>query len=402
MNELDQKPLHFHSRALVIALLAVMLVLACSFPIFRFFERPFLRRLLALPFPEKNQGMVLQQKALDYADVLPVYGSSELTAAMDKRADQFFWSKPTGFQVCPVGAAGNTTIMMAQKIAAQGRAVEGRKVAFILSHTWFRRPQTPESHMLGNFSPLQTISLLQDSAMPKDLELRYVRRLLEYPGALQNYTLINWYLQCQAEGGQLGRLEATVLEPFLWLERTSLLFEDHLNTIAAIGEHEIAGRYWEETRKKIPWQRLIRSTEHDVDREAQKAVLDANLADEGPGDEEFLVVMRSAKEWDDYALLLDTLKCLNAKALIIAVPFFGKSFNRNGVSQEAREYYYRRIEAMSRERGFPAYTFSEQDISLGFLDGNSTHLQSRGWIYVNRLLNDFYHDRLPIPGRQAY
>ena len=54
---------------------------------------------------------------------------------------------------------------------------------------------------------------------------------------------------------------------------------------------------------------------------------------------------------------------------------------------------------MSLERGFAVNTFSDHDLDPEFTVKGSTHLTTKGWMYLNRVLNDFYHDRLPAAGR---
>jgi D-alanine transfer protein len=343
--------------------------------------------------------MLLQQAALKFPDVVSIYGSSELRVEMDKRANEIFKRKPRGFQVCPVGAAGNTSLMMAQKIAAQGSALSGRKVAFILSHTWFRRSQTPSAHMEGNFSPLQGISLLLEPSLNEALRRRYVARLLDYPEALENHTLINAYVHCLYQEGWLATLERSALRPLLLMYQSRLQFEDHLNTVEAIFEHEIIHQDpWKARPKRINWRRLIKEREQDGLGRDEEMLSRPPLIADGPNDDEFLQASRDSREWGDFALLLDTLRFLNADALILSVPLPGLSFDRHGVSRQARDYYYQRIQTMSAERGFPAVTFSEHDHDVpdDFLLGIGTHLEIKGWLYVDKVVDDFYHDRLSL------
>jgi len=52
---------------------------------------------------------------------------------------------------------------------------------------------------------------------------------------------------------------------------------------------------------------------------------------------------------------------------------------------------------MAAQRGFPSSAFSDYDTDPDFLEGVGTHLQVKGWLIVDRLLDDFYHDRVPAP-----
>ena len=386
-----------HLRCFLLALGVLALGMLGSFPFFGWLEKPFMRRLLALPFSEKDQGMLIQRNAFRFEDVLPVYGSSELRNEMQQRANEVFFAKPKGFQVCPVGAAGNTTLMMAQKIAAQGSVVRRQKVAFILSHTWFRRPQVPETHMAGNFSPLQVIRLMQNASLSQALRERYARRLLEFPETLEGHPLLAAYLRDLHADSGWEHYEGLLLEPIVNLYGSRLAFEDHLDTLGAIVTYRLIGHgTWHAKATNLRWRPMIRRKEREADQEDLVAIRHASVTSDGPGDAEFIQSMVSSREWEDYALLLDTLKEIKAKALIISMPLPGPSLNRKGVSRAARDYYYNRIQTMANERGFPAATFSHQDLAVDFLVGSGTHLEEKGWLYVNELLDNFFHDRLSI------
>lgn len=361
--------------------------------------RPMMRNLIALPSPEKNQGMLLQHEAFRYRDVIPVYGSSELTVEMDKRAGDFFRWKAKGFQVCPVGAAGNTTFLMAQKIAAQGQEVRDRKVAVILSSTWFRRSGVPKAHMAGNFSPLQAIHLLRTSAIDDSLRGRFVSRLLDFPSVMDDHPLLNFYLK-DLHQHQTHGWEYKIARKALWGWEAMLEWEDQMNCAAMAMEHRMEGlENWRARPMVTPLYRMIKRMEQEETDEDDPALLTPGepLLEDGRADGEYLSTMSSSEEWDDFTLLLDTLKQLKADALIISVPLPGVSFEKHGLSRAARGYYYRRVETMSVEHGFHVETFSDHDLDQEFIVGATSHLTAKGWLYVDRLLDDFYHDRLPPP-----
>src|SRR5499425_3252416 len=66
----------------------------------------------------KNQGLAFERAAARTPDVLLLYGSSELIDPIPNRASDFFSRAPTGFQVCPVGKAGTTSLIILQKLGA--------------------------------------------------------------------------------------------------------------------------------------------------------------------------------------------------------------------------------------------------------------------------------------------
>src|SRR5499427_5873902 len=88
----------------------------------------------------KNQGLAFERAAARAPDVLLLYGSSELIDPIPNRASDFFASAPTGFQVCPIGKGGATSLNILQKLGALGTDFRGRKVAISLSASSFLTP----------------------------------------------------------------------------------------------------------------------------------------------------------------------------------------------------------------------------------------------------------------------
>jgi poly-D-alanine transfer protein DltD len=89
-------------------------------------ERTTVRASAPELFPLKNQGLAFQRAAARARYVLPLYGSSELTAVLvPERAHIFFRTAPTGFQVSSVGTGGANSLIMLQKIAALGSDLRG-------------------------------------------------------------------------------------------------------------------------------------------------------------------------------------------------------------------------------------------------------------------------------------
>jgi D-alanine transfer protein len=398
VTETAPRPSFRHLYALAVAVVVLVPLLVWSPKAFEGILRPMLRNLMALPSPEKNQGMLLQHQAFLHDDVIPVYGSSELTVDVDMRAGDFFRWKAKGFQVCPVGAAGNTTFLMAQKIAAQGKAVSGHKVAVILSSTWFRRESVPKGHVAGNFSPLQAISLLQNAALDEPLRQRFTARLLDFPTVLADHPLLDAYVHEVAKGETAG-LKYDVTRDLVGAWNSMLSWEDELGCVALGLSNHLSGEAqpWRMKPMDTPLHKLVKRAEiEDTDEEDGKLLTPGPpLLKDGPRDEDFLEVMANSHEWDDYALLLDTLKQLNAEALVISVPLPGVSYEKHGLSRAARDYFYQRVAAMAEERGFRAETFAKHDLDQEFIIGATTHFTYKGWLYVDRLLDDFYHDRLP-------
>ena len=118
-------------------------------------------------------------------------------------------------------------------------------------------------------------------------------------------------------------------------------------------------------------------------------------------DQKFIAQVEASHEWSDLALLLDLMTAYQMQALILAAPLDGLRYDAHAVSRVARNHYYHRLEEECHSRGFQCESFAEHDLDAGFLIPNSSHYTPKGWLYVNRLLDAFYHDKIPAPVAKA-
>lgn len=390
-----------HIRALGFALVLVLLTLAGSMPLFQHLEQRYIRDLIRKPYAEKNQGEFIQREAFVRDDVLPAYGSSELRLPMKNRADEFFRDAPTGFQVCPIGKAGNTALLMAEKIAALGDTVRGKKVVILVSYTWFQRPAVPAEHYAGNFSPYQVLSLLSSTEITDAIRDRIVTRIRDYPSTYEKEPVLAGYLNALSGQGMWPRTRLKFYGALARIQMAVWDWEDHFGSCCTLFSHgALEGESWHTEPREIDWEKLApRSPKREV---TPIPVTDADdeLPAVGVRDDEFISSMNRSKEWADLALLLDLLHAQQAKALIINMPLRGIYDDAHGISGLARNYYYHRLEAVCRRHHVPVEDFQEHDHDGDFTVGGSTHPTSKGWLHMDRVIDDFFHDRMLRPAKK--
>src|SRR5262245_40472937 len=135
-------------------------------------------------FPLKNQGLAFQRAAARAPNVLPLYGSSELTAVLvPERANIVFSTAPTGVQVSPVGAGGRPPLIISQKVAALGSDLRGKKLAISLSPGLTAHPGRRAYE--GNFSLMAASETVFGSALDFRLKRQIAARMLECPSTLK-------------------------------------------------------------------------------------------------------------------------------------------------------------------------------------------------------------------------
>ena len=378
----DSSPLT-HLRASLIATGLLLVGFAVAMPLLDHAARARLHDLLIEPFHGKDQGLWLQREAFAQKKMLPVYGSSELVVNVANRAEAFFRDESSGFTICPVGGPGNTSLMMAQKLASLGSSIRGSKIAIILSSSWFTRQSIPDDSYAGNFSELQTIELLLSPDLDPKLRARFIARMREFPDTLKDRPLLDMF--CGTGGGVTGAL----LAPFMRVRQVMLACEDRAAMASRAKtlkppEIELQG-------KPDELAALIAKAEKE---DFPDGLPSGSKTTGGDEDRWFIEDLEKSKEWSDFALLLDVLSAQKVQTLIISVPLRGWHYDAHAVSREARDHFYHRIEAMGREHGYPVVDFSDHDLDYDFTLPNSSHFSPRGWLTVNRVIDDFYHDRL--------
>ena len=327
---------------------------------------------------------------------MPLFGSSEITRVSLNRASEFFKSAPTGFQVCPVGAAGNTPLLMLMKIASVGDGVRGHKMAVLLSPGWFTRGANPLDHYAGNFSALQAINMIENKTLSEGLKSRIAQRMLDYSQTLDQLTPLLLRVREQAGVVSLHETVEPLLDAALDLTAGGFSYADVIQSTLQLNHTKVPAT-WAAKQQELDWSTLFAEAAKTIVPSKRKVAV-WNGARPSPLDairrREFASSEKG--EWNDFALLLDTIKELQINALIISMPISGAREDLEGILPATRhECYYSRVESMCRERGVAVNAMESHDLDSDFLIDYVSHPSPVGWLHINRLLDDFWHDRFP-------
>ena len=311
--------------------------------------------------------------------------------ASNKAAD-FFQTYPTGFNVNSVAKAGAASLIILEKLAAVGSDLRGKKLAISLSPSWFFHKDIPIAYYNGNFSVLQAGELIYSGHLSFGLKRDAARRMLQYPKTLEKSLLLAFALNQLAADSPLHRALFYGTVPLGLLENGILRMQDHFETLIYILKRwrrlqGVARR----TPRAVEWHclssRAGSQTWVHSDREPEPV---------GPekGPEAFAAGEQSAHEWIDFELLLRGLDELGARPLLLSIPIDGPYFDRFGVGREYRDLYYKKIRALAQAYHLPLIDFERHDEDEDFLVGHHDHLSDKGWLYYDKALDDFFHDRL--------
>jgi D-alanine transfer protein len=370
-------------------------------------ERTQIHALAPLVFDQKNQGAALQREAFRQADLLPLYGSSELVLKSPYQPSTLFRDRPTGFTVFPVAKPGNTCLVILQKIAAAGADIRGRKIAVSLSPLWFFREAVHPDAYAGNFSDLHAGELAFSSSLSYEFKHQAARRMLDYPKTVAGNPVLRFALERLARDSVTDRLLYYAACPVGTLQNVALRLQDHWTTSTFLQEERIPKSYAEDVKAHIDWPALMaRSTDEAVnlannnpfgiDNEIWELQKDEVARRKGSlSDQKFLSEMNACKEWVDYDLLLRALEELGAKPLMLSMPMNGPLSDYQGVSERARQAYYQKVSDLAQSHGADIVNFAEHDDDKYFLFELGYHLSRKGWVYYDHAMDVFFHDDRP-------
>ena len=329
----------------------------------------------------KNQGLAFERAAARAPDILLLYGSSELIDPIPNRASDFFAREPTGFEVCPVGKAGTTSLIILQKLGALGSELRGRKIAISLSASSFLAPTVKPEFYAGNFSLPAASGILFGNALDSSLKSEIAKRMLQFPDTLGKDGLLQLAASCLASSRPLDRIILIAIWPLGKLQNTILDLQDHFEALIYI----LGGG------KPVPdWLRSV----HPHKVHARKASNGDDQQTESfdtiwpARDAAFRARITAASEWTDLELLFRTLAELKAEPLILSMPI--DAYAASGVSPSAREVYYERMRELAPRYHFPVIEFEQHDADPAFLIAHREHPTPRGWMVYNRALDDFF------------
>jgi D-alanine transfer protein len=365
--------------------------------------------------PVKNQGTALQQAALDTACLLPIFGSSELNVQVAYNrpfhATKLFHDQPTGFTVFPIGKAASTCLIVLQKLAAVGPALQGRKVVISLSPFWFfERLEAHAPGYAGNFSSLHAGELVFNSHLSFPLRQDAARRMLQYPETVANRPLLRFALENMADGSPFNLACYEAVRPLGIAQNAILRNLDHWRVMFYLWQHpsRTSSPTSESSSRRVDWAMLHRqadasyrpyssNNEFGLDNEIWDRKLRQEVAQQrnARSDEAFLDTLHRNKEWADLELLLRGLTELGARPLLTSMPIHGHWYDQCGITYNARKTYYQELRGYGARYHAAVVDFADHDADRSFCHDTMGHLAPDGLVYYGQLYDNFFHDELP-------
>ena len=361
--------------------------------------------LAPLIFNQKNQGSAIQRAALGRSDILPVYGSSELLIQRPYQRSfhvkELFRDHPNGFAVCAIGKAETADLVFMQKMAALGTELRGKPVVFLVTPAWFfnRGAMIDPASYAGNFSLLHAGEFAFSTDLSRSIKQQGARRMLQYPATLERSPLLGFALKHLAGDTLADDILYKLALPLGKLSCLVLRLEDHWESLAYIRARRPDMQPQSRSPAPIDWAaQLARAKEEyrvqcrnnpfgfDDERWNKTYKAEAAKLKGTRSDTAFARDLQLSKEWTDLDLLLESLKELGARPLILSTPLHAAFYDFLGVSASARSGYYRKLRAVAWKSGATVIDFEACEGKNDFLIDYVGHLSPVGWV-------DFVRDR---------
>jgi D-alanine transfer protein len=396
-----------HLNATVISLLVLIAALIGFTYRAQSLERQFVNALAPLDLPQTINGSALQSAALFKSDLLPFYGSSEITLLNTPYdAEKFFATYPTGFTVFQVANLGASSLTMAQNLAALGPDLKGKKVVISITPAPFTFSPLREDYYAGNYSRLHAYALIFSPYLSMELKSAAAQRLLVHPQTLQDDPFFEFTLKYITDTSVQSRIFYVIMWPLGALQTEVMRLQDHAEVILFVQNHHINPNV-QHVPQKIGWaqnfsdalaeqKQYTHSNPYGIEDWRWKLFQGRSKVPypPGSGNDHFLQYLQNAEEWPDFNILLDVLQQLGAKPLILSRPVNGRFWEAVGVSEQAQNAYYIKLHRVVDPYHMTLVDYQQYTNEIYFSTDSVSHTSRYGWVYVDQTLDEFFHGNL--------
>jgi D-alanyl-lipoteichoic acid biosynthesis protein DltD len=401
-----------HLAAALAALLATAAAVIAYTLYARYTENKYVHAVAALEHGEISRGIAIERVALRQSDLLLIYGASELVLLeTEYEATRFFSTYPTGFMVFNAATKGGSSLTVAQRLAALGPELRGRRVIFAIGPaimTMAPFGDVAVRHYEANFSELHAFALAFNPRLSLETKRLAAQRMLNFPETLAGNPFLLFTMRRLADPSPPGTAMHFLSYPIGALQIAILQLQDHYATVEYIHHLSAAQVAVSREPRAIDWQALIAVAEaeqiensdsnpYGVDNSQWPKIKELFLAPAEPGsrDADFINDVTIAREWDDLRLALRVIREAGADALIMSSPMNVPLWEVIGVSEHAQNAYYDLLHSVVDPFEVPVLDGREWGRIPYFSMDLASHASRKGWIYVDQRLDDIYHRRLP-------
>lgn len=357
--------------------------------------------------PARVRGLALNLAALRRTSSIPVFGSSELSVDVRFRADRFFGDRAPEHPMHVMAGGGVVLLNHVVEVGALASTLRDRSSILFLAPVEIIMAQERRSWFFaGNFSRLQTATVLANDMLSDTLRRDIASLLARYPSALAMDPVVAGAARLtRGDASRSERLLAEALRPALALDAAWLRESDFIRSASELPHSA-------DRRPSI--DSLVRSASDTVAWDALTAVAHAQweknsrsnaygfpdgmwqkmMAREAKGQRlqygaQFAAQITSPIAWQELSVLLRTLSAAHSQPLVVCLPMAGRYMEATGATPATRAAFYARLQAMTSAAGVTLIDFRTKDLVPGLLDGIENHLSPEGWLLVDRAIASY-------------
>ncbi len=351
--------------------------------------------------PTLFQGTILQSIALQYPNVVPMYGSSEFDHGGKYNPMRLFADRPTGWTPYLVGQPGCTDIIQALFAGAQN--LRGKHVIISVSDQWFHPGGVAQKTFAANFSALQAYEMLLNPDLTTATKRALAQRLSQFTVIQNDYPVLERILMHYGQNDPWSRLKEALLWPAGRVELASLQIQDALNTVNVV-QHlpakEIARNAAGKTHRVLhAWPIMLRQATAAVAKNETNNPFGINnqffTQQIKPSLKKFRNSALNARlypspEYADLDLLLQVLHDEGAHTILLIQPINGRWYDYTGFPKQQLRHYVKLVHAAAGRYGVTVADFSGHAYDKYFMDDPS-HPSEKGWLEFDETLDRFVH-----------
>jgi poly-D-alanine transfer protein DltD len=367
---------------------------------------------------------MLERAALADPNALFLFGRSELwTGGKTEPANLFFQSEPTGFWVNEIGQKGTDSLFFLETAAALGGELKGHKVAISLSlNSFYITDQTRTEHYAGNFSPRIAGMVAFDTTISWQQRQYLAQRMLNYPSTLRDFGMLRVALVDLADDSPINRLSYALIYPLGRIQLVASQLNESRLLLDYASTRDLSRHRLRTEPRFIDWQHVLTTTtdeqrraaandpfgadpsQYDLDSPDRERLLTArtryyqglnNRDTNSPNDaRSFALSVQASVERTDIQHEIAVLQEIGAIPMVISRPEDGvvSDYSVSPTSSRAmREGYYDLIVSDLAHANITFVSYAEHDEDPFFLLAASDHFGRRGWLFVDRALDLFWH-----------
>lgn len=354
-------------------------------------------------------GSAFEKIAFNNSDLLPVFGSSEEHREDGPfQASNFFSKYPTGFAPFDACKGYAQSITEAMALASVGNSLNGKKVVISFTPKQFMTPPLSEKLYSGFFTALHANELVFSPWLSYQTKQLAAKRMLDYPETLKNDPLLLFAMQQLAKDTTMSKVLYWIVFPLGRLQANIMELQDHYQSVMYVLQNKgtLENSLDTHVPDSINWQAELTSATINAQQQTagdQYGFIPSARArvnklfraqPVGSADQQYVDDLNNHGEFEDFALMLQILKELGAKPILVGRPINDKFYNHIGISNDALNQYYVRLEALAAEYNVPLVDFKEFQNDIYFGVDPAPHTSQEGWVYVDQIYNKFYHENI--------